>query len=130
MAWTRTERAEYGNPYYNNRFSGISPYYSSCVTGSPTVAGLIVLCNCVGLAHGACNETYVMNSGKPPQEYYPFNSNADRFIELAKGFGLETRSASEKPPLGGLIVWGGTANHAPRQHLATVGYGKTHGQGV
>lgn len=53
-----------------------------------------------------------MNSGKPPQEYYPFNSNADRFIELAKGFGLETRSASEKPPLGGLIVWGGTANHA------------------
>ena len=111
MAWTRTERAEYGNPYYNNSSSGISPAYSTCITGYPTVPGLNVLCNCTGLANGAFNETYVMNTGKPAKQYYAFHSNANRFIELAEGFGIETRPASGLPPLGGMVVWGGTANH-------------------
>lgn len=111
MPWTRTSRPEYGNPYYNNSSSGISPAYSTCITGYPTVSGLNVLCNCVGLANGAFNETYVMNTGSTPRQYYAFHTNADRFIEVAQQYGLETRSASDKPPLGGMIVWGETANH-------------------
>lgn len=110
--WTRTERAEYGNPYYNNSASGINPHYSTCITGSPTVAGLNVLCNCVGLANGAFNETYVRNTpGASEGEHYAFNSNANRFIELARNFGIETLNANDSPPLGGMVVWGGTANH-------------------
>ena len=110
-AWTRRSRPEYGNPYYNNSSSGISPHYSSCITGRPTVAGLNVLCNCVGLADGAFNETYVENSDASPGEHYRLNSDASQFINLANRLGLETLPPSAYPPLGGLIVWGGSANH-------------------
>lgn len=112
MSWTRTSRPENGNPYYNNASSGITPYYSSCVTGSPVVSGLNVLCNCVGLANGAFNETYVMNTpSATPGEYFSFNGNANTFINRAKTLGLQTLPASAYPPKGGMVVWGGTENH-------------------
>ena len=59
MVWLRTSRPESGNPYYNTKSNG---GYSTCIVGQPTVSGLNVLCNCVGLADGAFNETYVKNT--------------------------------------------------------------------
>lgn len=111
MSWTRTTRAESGNPYYNTKSAG---GYSSCIEGSPTVSGLNTLCNCVGLANGAFNETYVMNTGASPGEHFQLNCDAAEFINRARSWysnSIEVRTPNQSPPLGGLIVWGGTANH-------------------
>ena len=109
MVWLRTSRPESGNPYYNTKSNG---GYSTCIVGQPTVSGLNVLCNCVGLADGAFNETYVKNTpGAVAREHYALNCEANLFITRAKALGLTTKAASDIPPVGGIIVWGGTANH-------------------
>lgn len=101
------------NPFYNRKSSG---GYSGCIAGSPMRAGADVLCNCVGLANGAFNETYVKckqlsNSSFVAKQYYAFVSNGNKTIDTAKSLGLTTIDPSGNPPVGGLIAWGGGANH-------------------
>lgn len=101
------------NKWYNT--TGVGGY-STCIVGSPSRSGANVLCNCVGLANGAFNETYVkckqtLDSSFVPKQYYAFTSNGNTTITRAKSLGLETIDPSGVPPLGGLISWGGGANH-------------------
>ena len=115
MAWIRETMPESGNKYYNTTSNG---GYSNCIVGYASgyedgYPGLNVLPNCVGQAWGAFNETWYHNDptnhplGKFTRPYGDANTN----ITGAKNLGLETLSASATPPLGGLIVWGGSANH-------------------
>lgn len=109
MTWIRNSRPENGNKFYNTRGVG---GYSSCIVGNPTVTGLNVLCNCVGCANGAFNETYVKNTSNAQyKEHYPLNREAKYLIDKARSLGLPILPPNAIPPLGGLIVWGGTANH-------------------
>lgn len=102
-----TNKVTKGNPFYNTVSAG---GYSTCIVGNPKINGANVLCNCVGFANGAFNETYVKNSGVANGQYFALHMNANGFIKAAKNhstlkhFVLE---ASQRPPLGGLIVWGG-----------------------
>jgi len=101
------------NKFYNRTSSG---GYSGCIAGSPVRSGADVLCNCVGLANGAFNETYVkckqlVNSNFTAKQYYGFVRNGNKTIETAQSLGLTTIAASGVPPVGGLIAWGGGANH-------------------
>lgn len=94
MTMIRKTKPEKGNKYFNTVGNG---GYSTCVKGSPTQSGLDVLCNCVGYANGAFNET--VGKGK---EVYPLNCNAENFIERAIKYGL---TISQEPTLGGIMVW-------------------------
>ena len=96
------------NPFYNTTGTG---GYSTCIVGSPSRAGANTLCNCVGLAWGAFNESWQKGS---PQTYTKFTrstGDAETIIDKASSVGLSTLPVSSTPPVGGLIVWGGTANH-------------------
>lgn len=106
---------EDGYLYYVTAGSG---GYSSCIPGSPLYRPLNVLQNCVGLAWGAFNETFVKTNKKngnniKDREYYRPSGNADKIIDKLKTYRggisgkdmLVTLTADQRPPLGGLIVW-------------------------
>lgn len=95
------------NPYYNRAPAG----YSNCVSGSPTRNGANVLCNCVGFAWGAFNETWQKGS---PSTYKGFTrtfGDGSTIYDKAPSIGLQQVNVNDTPPLGGLIVWKGAANH-------------------
>lgn len=91
------------NKYYNNSGSGIS----TCITGRPTRSGANVLCNCVGLAWGAYNETW-NKCDSTHTGFRRVNGNADLIIDNASKdsfFKDYVLPVTAKPPEGGLIVW-------------------------
>lgn len=114
--WLRTTRAESGNQFYNNSSGG---GISNCINGSPLVAGYNVLCNCVGLAWGAFFETWYHNDIESYNEAGGFNCRVSgdggtiidgcKANNILKDYVID--DPSQKPAKGGLIVWGGSANH-------------------
>lgn len=90
----RTKKPGAGNKYFIRKANG---GYSSCIKGKPTDPDCNVLANCVGYANGAYNEEH--NFGK---EKYPFNCNAENFIERAVKKGL---SVYKEPMQGGIMCW-------------------------
>lgn len=96
------------NKYYIRQVSG---GLNGAVSGSPTVTGANVLCNCVGYANGRFNE--IINDpdlkGITKSFKYQLVCNAENFIESAKRQGLKI---SKTPTLGGIMVWqrGNTLN--------------------
>lgn len=114
--WLRTERAESGNKFYNNASAG---GISNCIEGSPVVNGYNVLCNCVGLAWGCYFETWYHNDINSYNEAGGFSSRVQgdggslidgcKSSTIFKDYVID--NPAETPPKGGLIVWGGTANH-------------------
>ena len=113
-----------GNKWFNNGNAG---GYSRNINGKPTLDGANVLCNCTGFASGAFNETYYRGmrlQGLPAKKFpFQFRSNANLFIKgiYDPAFNHWDSSTAvlkdyvtppeNKPPVGGIIVWGGTANH-------------------
>lgn len=96
------------NRFYNSRSNnGISVYNN----GNPSRHGANTLCNCTAFAWGAYNETLYRSN---PSEYKGFvyvPKDAKYAYEEAKKKGIPTLAIEDTPPLGGIIVWGGTANH-------------------
>lgn len=82
------------NKYYIRKCNG---GWNGAVYGSPTDPEADVLANCVGYANGRFAE--IIGKG---MIQYQLVSNAENFIEHAKGYGLEI---SDKPTLGGIMVW-------------------------
>lgn len=124
---------EDGNKWFNNGNAG---GYSGNINGwvnnsygknQPGLVGANVLRNCTGFASGAFNETYYRGmklQGLPAKRFpFQFRSNANLFIEgiynSSYNHGDKSTSSLKDyvippegiPPLGGLIIWGGTANH-------------------
>ena len=95
------------NKYYITTGSG---GWNKAIVGKPTKAGANVLANCVGYANGRFAEII----GKDKIEYQ-LVCNAENFIEKAKQYGLQI---SDKPVLGGIMVWGGNGSLAG--HVAIV----------
>lgn len=89
-----------GDPYYNTKANG---GYNPCILGNndngQRAAGLNVLPNCVGWATGRFNAIGNYGACK-----YLGNTNAANFVDLARRQGLQI---SDKPTLGGCVVWGG-----------------------
>lgn len=81
------------NKFYITKSKG---GYSECITGKPTDSKANVLANCVGYACGRFNE--IIGSMKYPKFY----CNAEKFINVAKNYGLQI---SDVPTLGGIMVW-------------------------
>lgn len=106
MFTMRTSLPEKGNKFYNTKNSG---GYSYCIVGKPTYDGLNVLANCVGYACGRFNEII------GHMDYPYLNCNAEDFIVRGKSLGLKV---SDKPTLGGIMVWEGKASLAG--HVAVV----------
>jgi GH24 family phage-related lysozyme (muramidase) len=114
--WLRTSRAESGNRFYNNASGG---GISNCTNGLPKVSGYNVLCNCVGLAWGCFYETWYHNDKAGYEAVGGFNSRVRgdggtivrgcKSSNVFKDYVID--NPAEIPPKGGLIVWGGTANH-------------------
>lgn len=123
MALVRMSKPEPGNPYYNRGNGGVS----TCILGNTDnyfykgrLPGLNVLPNCVGFAAGAYNETFnsVVNPNGKPRFYFSLNSNACRFLELARnmsacGYSLKNYILGPEatPTVGGIMVWGPTPGH-------------------
>ena len=129
----RTTKPEYGNPFYNKGNGGVS----TCIYGNTNnnfmkgrLPGLNVLPNCVGFAAGAYNETFhsVVNPDGRARFYFSLNSNACRFLELAKGMSYTDKSKgfdfklkdyiltkaqqpNHTPTVGGIMVWGPSPGH-------------------
>ena len=116
--WVRTECPEVNNPYYNNN------QYSRCTTGYSEsypngYPGLNVLPNCVGSAWGCFNETYIYTTGASAGFHYWVNGDGSQIYDNVTnpsvtkvGDLTEYRLNVESiPPKGGLICWGGGANH-------------------
>lgn len=106
--WLRKTIPELYNKYYNNG----SGDYSDCATGkSPKYPkgfpGLNTLPNCVGLAWGAFNETYVNTTGASPGFHYRINGHANTVYDQAKALGWDVLPPDAMPPLGGFVLWGG-----------------------
>lgn len=106
--WLRETIPELYNKYYNNG----SGNYSDCVTGYSSkypngFPGLNTLPNCVGLAWGAFNETYVNTTGASPGFHYRIYGDANTIYDQAKALGWQTLTPEQTPPLGGLVLWGG-----------------------
>ena len=123
MPWIRTEQPEYGNPFYNTSSAG---GVSGCIQPPGQIAeyGLNVLPNCVGLANGAFNETYYMNTeGATIRQRYRFTNDPPTMFNVAKNTvdGDLTLPASSNPypPLGGLICWDYEANET-NAHVAYI----------
>lgn len=110
------------NPFYNKRSNG---GYSTNTSEYPTLPGATVLCNCVGFANGAFNETYVRVKQKTyptfkEGQYFPLHNGASKFISDAKSmpglakYVIDEDHLDQIPPVGGLIVWSSddkTINH-------------------
>lgn len=94
------------NKYYQTKSKG---GYSKCIKGKPTDANCDVLSNCVGYACGRFNE--IIGSMKYPG----FTCNAENFCKKAKTYKL---TISNKPTLGGIMVWEGLGSRAG--HVAIV----------
>lgn len=133
--WIRLGKPEYGNRYYNTLNDG---GYSTCIRGkylnkwcerykqlglpyrtNKCALGYTVLPNCVGFASAIFNETYVNNMkkigrlNKGEGQYWALDCAANGFMDKARKLGLKTLKPSERPPLGGLVVWGNNgSNHA------------------
>ena len=106
----RTSKPSAGNKFYITKSKG---GWSSCIVGKPTDV-CNVLANCVGYACGRFNE--IIGSMKYPS----LNCNAENFIERAKSLGLKI---SDKPTLGGIMVWQKGATLKPTDgagHVAIV----------
>lgn len=95
-----------GNKFYNNGKNG---GYSWCITGSPTVDGLNVLCNCVGWACGRFNEIYSIETGYQGMKYPQLCCNAEDFYRKAQQIGLQVQY---EPVDGGIMVWEGKGDLA------------------
>ena len=100
---------EPGNPFYNTPDAG---GISGCVTPPNQIPAnrLNVLPNCVGLANGAFNETYYLNTpGATISQRFPFTNDPPVIYRVAKSTidGDLTIDASDDayPPEGGLICW-------------------------
>lgn len=122
-----------GNKWFNNgNVGGYSRNINGWVDDSygknqPGLVGANVLRNCTGFASGAFNETYYRGmklQGLPAKKFpFQFRSKANLFIkgiyDSSYNYGDSSTSSlkdyvippESKPPLGGIIVWGGTANH-------------------
>ena len=125
-----------GIPYYNLKSinSGYSP---STTKGKSKIDGkylsnMSALPNCVGLAWGIYNETYVRNMERLGQFladgfYYHVNGNGEYIVDKMaeslssfkkKGLPLPriikpgTKEYEDAPPLGGLISWGGSGKNS------------------
>ncbi len=114
--WLRTTKAGTNNQFYNNSEGG---GISNCRNGSPMVAGYNVLCNCVGLAWGCFFETWYHNDIASYNEAGGFacrvTGDANTIIDGCKSSNIFNKyvidDPSKVPPKGGMIVWGGSANH-------------------
>lgn len=104
------------NKYYNmdqataKRNNIETDFYgiSDCIPGRPNRAGANVLCNCVGLAWGAYHETW--NKIDPTHTTFErvYAEYASGIIDSAKKHSFFSKyviPVTDKPPLGGLIVW-------------------------
>lgn len=97
-----------GNKFYNRtNVGGIS----RCINGNPMRNGANVLCNCVGFAWGAFNETWSKGSPDTWKGFTFVNGDGKNIYGNAKAAGWQCVEPSGTPPLGGLIVWGGKGNH-------------------
>ncbi len=96
-----------GSKYYITTDNG---GWSYAIKGKPTKAGANVLSNCVGYANGRFAEIQDTIGIK-----YQLVCNAENFITKAKSYGL---SISNKPTLGGILVWEGKGSLAG--HVAIV----------
>lgn len=95
------------NKYYMTTDKG---GWNKAIKGKPTKQDANVLSNCVGFANARFSEII----GKECIEYQ-LVCNAENFIEKAKQYGLQI---SDKPVLGGIMVWGGNGSLAG--HVAIV----------
>lgn len=110
----RTTKPESGNPYYNTKDAG---GYSRAIKGSPTVAGLNVLRNCVGYAFGRFHE---IAQRKEMDFFDPVN--AENIFQNAIAHGMKT---GQTPIAGAAIVWqkGATLSGSDGAgHIAIVEY--------
>lgn len=105
--------------YYIRKVNG---GLNGAVQGSPTDPEANVLANCVGYANGRFNQ--IINDpylqGIEIAFKYQLVSNAENFIEHAKDYGLKI---SDKPTLGGIMVWQKGATLQPSDgagHVAIV----------
>ena len=93
---------------------------SWCINGKPTDKDCNVLGNCVGWACGRFNHIYNLLTGYNGIKYPNFCCNAEKFIEVAQGYGL---TISQKPQIGAIMVWqnGATLNGSDGAgHVAIV----------
>jgi len=97
----RTTKPSVGNKYYIRQVSG---GWNGAIQGKPTDPSVNVLANCVGYANGRFAEIQNENRIK-----FQLVSNAVAFIERAIAQGL---TISDKPILGGIMVWGGGSTGA------------------
>lgn len=114
------DKPKKSDPYiylYNNKNNGGK---SLCINGSPTDSICNVLHNCVGWACGRFNHIYNLNSGYDGIKFPKFCVNAEKFIEVAKDYGLEV---GNEPKVGAMMVWmrGKTLNGSDGAgHVAVV----------
>ena len=93
---------------------------SLCINGKPKDSVCNVLCNCVGWACGRFNHIYNLLTGYDGIKYPKFCCNAERFIEVAKEYGLEVGTT---PKPGAIMCWqkGATLNGSDGAgHVAVV----------
>lgn len=93
---------------------------SNCISGKPVDCDCNVLCNCVGWACGRFNHIYNLLTGYDGIKYPNFCCNAEKFIEVAKSYGL-TVGTTPKP--GAIMCWqkGATLNGSDGAgHVAVV----------
>ena len=102
---------------YNNSKNGGK---SKCISGKPTDSTCNVLSNCVGWACGRFNHIYNLLTGYDGIKYSDFCCNAEKFIEVAKAYGLEV---GQTPKAGAIMCWqkGNTLNSSDGAgHVAVV----------
>lgn len=87
----------------NNKYFIVTEHggYNYAILGKPTDPNADVLSNCVGYANGRFGEIMAELSGRRGIRYQ-LSCNAENFIERAKLYGLKI---SDKPTLGGILVW-------------------------
>ena len=90
------------DPYiylYNNKNNGGK---SLCINGKPMDSTCNVLSNCVGWACARFNAIYNEITGYTGIKYPNFCCNAEKFIEVAKRYGL---TVSQVPAPGAIMCW-------------------------
>lgn len=122
--WLRIDPPELGNIYFNNKNSA-TPGISTCINGKDnnnhgrSVYGRNVMPNCVGMAAGCFNETFVKNMRLlriqlfPDGWYYNFNCNGRSFIDRAEDINKEIRSKGHNKPLLGVYRFSEYPNLTP-----------------
>lgn len=114
MFQIRTQRPK-RNKYYMTTDKG---GWSLSVKGSPLISDANVLANCVGYANGRFAEIIASITGIEGIKYQ-FIPNAERFILVARRYGLEI---SQEPSIGSIMVWqqGTLKGHDGYGHVAIV----------